>query len=43
MKLISIKCPNCGGNLNLEKDNEVIYCNYCQSQIYVDEEEFKRI
>jgi len=37
MKLISIKCPNCGGNLNLNQDDKIIKCTYCHSQIFIDD------
>ena len=38
MKLISIKCPNCGGNLKLENNKKVINCIYCKTQIFVEDE-----
>ena len=37
MKLITIKCPNCGAPLDADKErNEVIRCDYCRYDIFVE-------
>ena len=28
-----LKCPACGGNLNLETDRDVIFCQYCGAKL----------
>ncbi len=38
MKLYSIKCPNCGATVHVESVGTKIYCTYCGSEIYVDDE-----
>ncbi|MDD4718611.1 MAG: hypothetical protein PHY00_02205 [Bacilli bacterium] len=37
MKLVSAKCPNCGANLKLSKENENVICDYCRQTIIVDD------
>lgn len=42
VKFISIKCPECGANLEMERDCKVMFCSYCGRKIMmVDENEFK--
>lgn len=42
VKFISIKCPECGANLEMEQDRKVMFCSYCGRKIMmVDENEFK--
>lgn len=37
MKLITIKCPNCGAPLDADKErNEVIRCEHCRYDIFVE-------
>lgn len=37
VKLESAKCPNCGANLKLSKEDETVKCEYCQQTIIVDQ------
>jgi DNA-directed RNA polymerase subunit RPC12/RpoP len=41
MKLIQMKCPNCGASLEITTDNKEIICNYCRTPIILDEEIIK--
>lgn len=37
MKLVTIKCPNCGAPLDTDKErNEVIRCDHCRYDIFVE-------
>lgn len=38
MKIVSLKCPNCGANLKLEDNKEIFYCSYCRAQLIKEEE-----
>lgn len=39
MKLISLRCPDCNGDIDVKfKGNDFIFCPYCGTQIYVDNE-----
>ena len=38
MKLVKLKCPNCGANLNLEADKDIIKCKFCGMNAIVDDE-----
>lgn len=53
IKLISMKCPECGANLEVEEGRKQFYCSYCGSKImlqddneytyhHIDEAEVKR-
>lgn len=37
MKLISVKCPDCGARLDFEEGRSVYYCKYCGGKILLDE------
>ena len=37
MKAYNINCPNCGGNINLEKDVQRCFCPYCGSKVLIDD------
>lgn len=37
MEIITIQCPNCKGNLHLDKDTEKCFCTYCRSEVMVKE------
>ena len=42
VKYVTVKCPECGANLPIEKGRQAIFCSYCGSQIMlVDENEYK--
>ena len=36
MKLYSLKCPHCGGNLEIEEDLDSFFCKYCGAKIIMD-------
>ncbi len=38
MALVLLKCPNCGGSLDLEDSREFAFCQYCGSKIMIQEE-----
>ena len=38
MKLISVTCPNCGGNLKTVSNTKVLTCDYCNCEVVVDDE-----
>lgn len=35
VKLISVKCPQCGANLELDSEREKAYCQYCGAQLLI--------
>lgn len=35
MKLVALKCPNCNSDIELDKDREFGFCNYCGTKIVV--------
>lgn len=35
MKLVALKCPNCNADIELDKDREFGFCNYCGTKIMV--------
>lgn len=41
MKLIAIKCPNCGAQVDFDKEKNMCICNYCNSKIFFDDEVLK--
>lgn len=38
MKLITLKCPECGATLNLDDSRKEYFCTYCGAKILLDEE-----
>lgn len=38
MKLITLKCPECGATLNLDGSRKEYFCTYCGAKILLDEE-----
>ena len=38
MKLITLKCPECGATLQFDLDRKECFCTYCGSKILLDEE-----
>ena len=38
MKLIPLKCPNCGAQLNVDANKESVYCEHCGTRIMIDDE-----
>ena len=41
MKLIKMKCENCGATLEVNKDLDKIKCNFCGAEILIDDEASK--
>jgi len=37
MKLVAAKCPNCGANIEVDKDSNTTKCEFCNSKIIVDD------
>ena len=37
MKLIPLKCPNCGAQLNVNASKESVYCEHCGTRIMIDD------
>lgn len=37
MKLIPARCPNCGADIEVNKDNQTTKCQYCNSRIIIDD------
>ena len=38
MKLVSVKCPNCGAVLKADEDLKNATCNYCRTSFLIDDE-----
>lgn len=38
MKLITLNCPRCGADLNVEAGRAYVFCEYCGQKIYIDDE-----
>ena len=38
MKLIPLKCPNCGAQLTVDANKESVYCEHCGTRIMIDDE-----
>ena len=38
MKIISLKCPDCGASLHIEEGHKMVYCAYCGSRFFMDDE-----
>ena len=38
VKLISVKCPECGATLNIEEDREQAFCTYCGTKVLLHNE-----
>lgn len=38
MKVITLKCPECGADLTVETDRKDCYCQYCGTHVLFDDE-----
>lgn len=38
MKIIAYKCPQCGANLEIEQDRKEVYCSFCGTKLFIDDE-----
>ena len=36
-RLISLKCPSCGAELNIEDGRDICFCTYCGAKILVEQ------
>ena len=45
MKLVKLKCDNCGAKLEVDVEQDKIYCKYCRAEILIDDKatELRRI
>ena len=45
MKIVKMKCENCGAKLEVNKELDKISCNFCGSENLIDDEatELKRV
>ena len=37
MKVVDVKCPNCGGSIELEENEEFAFCRYCGTKVIREE------
>lgn len=42
VRMKSLECPNCGGNLESPEDKQIIFCLHCGTKIILDDE-IKRV
>ena len=38
IKLISVKCPDCGARLDIEEGRKMAFCSYCGAKILIKDE-----
>lgn len=38
MKVIPMKCPECGATIEVEEGRQKCFCTYCGTQLYLDDE-----
>lgn len=38
MKIVSLKCPGCGADINVDYDRKIVFCEYCGKKIFIDDE-----
>ena len=36
--MMDLKCPRCGANLSVEKDRDILFCQYCGAKIILTDE-----
>lgn len=41
MKIYQLKCPACGGTIEVETNRDSCYCSYCGTKVYVNDETFR--
>ena len=37
MKLVEMRCTNCGAELEIDPERKQVYCSYCGTRLMVDE------
>lgn len=43
MELVTMKCPNCGANVDLDKSQETVFCKYCGTKVIREQPSAQRI
>lgn len=43
MKIISMRCPDCGASIEYNPKKPLSFCQYCGARIYVDDEKPKKV
>ena len=38
MKLVELKCKNCGAKLSIPKDSKIVTCDFCKTTFQIDDE-----
>ena len=38
MKLVELKCKNCGAKLSIPKDSKIVTCDICKTTFQIDDE-----
>ena len=38
MKIIAYKCPQCGANLEIEQGRKEVFCSFCGTKLFIDDE-----
>lgn len=38
MKLLTLKCPNCGSSLEIENGIDIFFCKYCGHKIMLEDQ-----
>ena len=38
MKLVSMTCPSCGANIQVDTEKKLCFCMYCGAQVLIDDE-----
>lgn len=41
IKMIKVKCPECGGTMDIEQNRDMAYCTYCGTKILIHNENEK--
>ena len=37
MRVYQIKCPACGGNIEIDENRDSCFCSYCGTKVHVDD------
>lgn len=38
MKLVKLQCPECHANISIEDGRDIVFCQYCGTKIFIDDE-----
>lgn len=36
-KFVDLRCPNCGGKIDVKDGQKILYCPYCGAQLFFDD------